>query len=137
MHHRLRVRQTCVGEFALITAIERGDVQWENGRGILLNQRPAHATSPSELQPRHPLDIAGTLKVPVLGLYGGADQGIPLTTVEQMRAALKAAGNPSEIIVYPDTPHAFNADYRAGYRKEAADDGWKRLQEWFGKYGVM
>jgi carboxymethylenebutenolidase len=93
--------------------------------------------TPSELQPRHPIDIAASLKVPVLGLYGGADQGIPATTVDQMRAALKAAGNPSEIIVYPDVPHAFNADYRPSYRKEAADDGWKRLQEWFRKYGVM
>jgi len=95
------------------------------------------AGTPGELQPRHPLDIAATLKVPVLGLYGGADQGIPLATVEHMRAALKTGGNPSEIIVYPDTPHAFNADYRASYRKEAADDGWKRLQEWFRKYRVM
>lgn len=90
----------------------------------------------SALQPRHPIDIASTLKVPVLGLYGGADQGIPQDSVEKMRAALKAAGNPSEIIVYPDTPHAFNADYRPSYRKEAADDGWKRLQAWFRKYGV-
>lgn len=93
--------------------------------------------TPNELQPRNPIDIAPTLKVPVLGLYGGADQGIPPDSVEQMRTALKAAGNPSEIIVYPDTPHAFNADYRSSYRKEAADDGWKRLQEWFRKYGVM
>jgi carboxymethylenebutenolidase len=93
--------------------------------------------TPTELQPRNPIDIASTLKVPVLGLYGGADQGIPVDTVEQMRAALRAAGNPSQIVVYPDTPHAFNADYRASYRKEAADDGWKRLQEWFRKYGVM
>jgi carboxymethylenebutenolidase len=91
---------------------------------------------PSELQPKHPIDIASSLKVPVLGLYGGKDQGIPLDTVEQMRQALKAAGNPSEIIVYPEAPHGFHADYRPSYRKEAAEDGWKRLQEWFKKYGV-
>ena len=60
------------------------------------------------------------LKAPVLGLYGGADQGIPLESVEQMRAALKAAGTTSEIVVYPDAPHGFNADYRPSYRKDAA-----------------
>jgi carboxymethylenebutenolidase len=90
----------------------------------------------TELQPKNPIDLVKDLKAPVLGLYGGADAGIPLDTVEQMRAALKAAGNPSEIIVYPDTPHGFNADYRPSYRKEAADDGWKRLMAWFKKNGV-
>jgi carboxymethylenebutenolidase len=86
--------------------------------------------------PQHPLDIAATLKTPVLGLYGGADAGIPNESVDKMRAALKAAGNPSEIITYPDTPHAFGADYRPSYRKEQAMDGWKRMQEWMKKYGV-
>ena len=90
----------------------------------------------SALQPKHPIDIAGSLNAPVLGLYGGKDQGIPLDTVEQMRAALKAAGNPSEIVVYPDAGHAFNADYRPSYNKEASEDGWKRLQQWFKKYGA-
>ena len=88
------------------------------------------------LTPKHPIDIAATLKTPVLGLYGGADAGIPNDTVDKMRAALKAAGNPSEIITYPDTPHAFHADYRPSYRKEQAADGWKRLQDWFKKHGV-
>ena len=92
--------------------------------------------SPSELQPKNPIDIAASLKAPVLGLYGGDDQGIPLTSVEQMRAALKTAGNPSEIVVYPDTPHAFHADYRPSYRKEPAQDGWKRMQAWFKQHGV-
>ena len=90
----------------------------------------------SELQPKYPINIAGSLNAPVLGLYGGKDQGIPLDTVEQMRAALKAAGNPSEIVVYPDAGHAFNADYRPSYNKQAAEDGWKRLQQWFKKYGA-
>lgn len=88
------------------------------------------------LSPKHPIDIAATLKVPVLGLYGGADTGIPSDTVEQMRAALAAAKNPSEIQLYPDTPHGFHADYRPSYRKEQAEDGWKRLLAWFKKYGV-
>ena len=90
----------------------------------------------TELQPRNPIDLVQDLKAPVLGLYGGADGGIPNDTVEQMRAALKAAGKPSEIVVYPDTPHGFHADYRPSYRKEAADDGWEKLLAWFKKNGV-
>jgi carboxymethylenebutenolidase len=90
----------------------------------------------SDLQPTNPIDIAATLKVPVLGLYGGADEGIPVETVEQMRAKLKLGKTPSEIIVYPDTPHGFHADYRPSYRKDQAMDGWQRLQEWFKKYGA-
>jgi carboxymethylenebutenolidase len=72
----------------------------------------------------------------VLGLYGGADQGIPLDTVEKMRAALTAAQKPSEIVVYPETPHGFYADYRPSYRKEQAEDGWKKMLAWFKKNGV-
>ena len=90
----------------------------------------------NELRPKHPIDIAATLKVPVLGLYGAADNGIPVNTVERMQKALKDAGSKSEIILYPDTPHGFHADYRETYRKEQAQDGWKRLQEWFKKYGA-
>lgn len=88
------------------------------------------------LTPKHPVDIAADLKVPILGLYGGKDDGIPLSTVEQMRQALKTGNSDSEIIVYPDAPHAFHADYRPSYRKEPAEDGWQRLQAWFTKYGV-
>ena len=90
----------------------------------------------SDLQPKYPIDVAASLKAPVLGLYGGNDQGIPLETIEQMRTALEAANSSSNIIVYPDTPHAFYADYRASYRKGAAEDGWKRLQAWFKEHGV-
>jgi carboxymethylenebutenolidase len=91
---------------------------------------------PSELNPKHPLDLAAELKAPVLGLYGGQDQGIPVETVEALRTAIKAAGGKSEIHIYPDAPHAFHADYRPSYRKEAAEDGWKRLQAWFKQHGV-
>ena len=90
----------------------------------------------SELTPKHPVDIAAQLHAPVLGLYGGADAGIPNDTVDRMRAALKAAGKPSEIHTYPDMPHAFHADYRPSYRKAAAEDGWKRLLAWFRQHGV-
>lgn len=91
---------------------------------------------PSDLTPKNPIDLVASLKAPVLGLYGGADPGIPIETVEQMRQALQDAGNPSQIVLYPDTPHGFHADYRPSYRQEQAQDGWKRLQEWFKKYGV-
>lgn len=93
----------------------------------------------SELNPKQPLDVAGALSGPVLGLYGGADSGIPLDTVDKMKAALaagNAAAKASTFVVYPDTPHAFNADYRPSYRKEAADDGWKRATAWFKANGV-
>jgi carboxymethylenebutenolidase len=89
-------------------------------------------------QPNTPMDVADKIDRPVLGLYGGADQGIPLERVEMMRAGLKAFGNDkkSQIHVYEGMPHAFNADYRPSYRKEAADDGWKRMLAWFKKNGV-
>jgi carboxymethylenebutenolidase len=90
----------------------------------------------SPLQPKNPLDVAKDIKAPVLGLYGGADAGIPNDGVDRMRAALAAAGKKSEIHTYPDTPHGFHADYRPSYRKEAADDGWKRALEWFRRNGV-
>ncbi len=89
-----------------------------------------------ELHPKHPVDVAASISAPILGLYGGADNGIPIATVEAMREAMKAAGKTAEIIVYPDTPHAFFADYRPSYRKEQAEDGWKRMLAWFKKYGV-
>jgi carboxymethylenebutenolidase len=88
---------------------------------------------PDELHPKHPIDVAATLKVPVLGLYGGKDQGIPLDTVEKMRAELKKGPSGSEIVVYPDAGHAFHADYRPSYQRQAAEDGWKRLRDWFKK----
>ncbi len=83
------------------------------------------------------LDVAASIKQPMLGLYGAADGGIPNDTVEKMKAALQAAGNKgSEFVLYPDTPHAFHADYRASYRKEAAEDGWKRAVAWFKAPGL-
>jgi carboxymethylenebutenolidase len=90
----------------------------------------------SEMTPLNPIDVVPQLKVPVLGLYGGADGGIPMTQIQAMQDALKAAGSPSEIVVYPDTPHGFNADYRASYRPEQAKDGWKRQLAWFKDHGV-
>ena len=88
------------------------------------------------LTPQYPVDIASELRVPILGLYGGKDDGIPVNTVEQMRKALEAGNSGSQIIVYPEAGHAFFADYRPSYRKVAAEDGWKRLQAWFKHHGV-
>jgi len=83
------------------------------------------------------IERAADIKAPVLGLYGAADGGIPVETLTQLEAALKAAGNTGcEFVVYPDTPHAFHADYRPSYRKAAADDGWARCLAWFKKNGV-
>jgi carboxymethylenebutenolidase len=94
---------------------------------------------PNALQPTHPVDVAGRLNGPVLGLYGGQDTGIPLDTVERMKAALaagSAAAKKSEFVIYPEAPHAFHADYRPSFRKEAAEDGWKRCVAWFKANGV-
>jgi len=95
------------------------------------------------LQPRNPLDMAAQLKAPVLGLYGEADTGIPLDSIAKMKAALtkaaeqgNAAAKASRFVVYPDAPHAFHADYRPSYRKEAAEDGWSRALAWFKQYGA-
>jgi carboxymethylenebutenolidase len=92
--------------------------------------------SATELTPKHPVDVAANLKAPVLGLYGAKDRGIPLDTVEKMREAIKAANGKSEIIVYPEADHGFNADYRPMYNKAAAEDAWRRMLEWFKKHGA-
>ena len=91
--------------------------------------------------PKHPIEQVAALKAPVLGLYGGADTGIPVTSVNNMKDALaqaaqqgNAAAKASEFVVYPDMPHAFHADYRASYRAPAAMDGWSRALAWFKQY---
>jgi carboxymethylenebutenolidase len=105
--------------------------------GVAWYGRLMGGTTP--LSPSQPIDKVGVLAGPVLGLYGGQDSGIPLDTVEKMKAALSggsAAARKSEFVVYPDAPHAFHADYRSSYRKDAADDGWKRALAWFKAQGV-
>ena len=88
------------------------------------------------LQPKYPIDVADKLKAPVLGLYGGQDQGIPLADVEQMRAALVKAKKPSKIVVFPDAPHGFLADYRPSYKPKEAADAWAQCLAWFRQHGV-
>ena len=102
--------------------------------GVAWYGRLAGESTP--LQPKYPLDVAAELKAPVLGLYGGQDQGIPLADVEKMRAALAAAKSPSEIVVFPDAPHGFNADYRPSYRAEDAREAWKQCLAWFRRHGA-
>jgi carboxymethylenebutenolidase len=95
--------------------------------------------APSALAPKNPIDLVGNLNGPVLGLYGGNDPGIPQDSVDKMKAALaggSGAAKKSEFVVYPDAPHAFHADYRPSYRKDAADDGWKRCLAWLKSNGV-
>lgn len=86
----------------------------------------------SQVTPKHPLQIAGAITAPVLGLYGAADTSIPLVNVDQMKLAAKTA----QFKIYPDAPHAFHADYRPTYRSEPALDGWKQLLAWFKANGV-
>jgi carboxymethylenebutenolidase len=88
------------------------------------------------LHPQHPLNMVPSIKAPVLGLYGAEDQGIPVEIVEMMQDDLKKTKNPSEIVIYPDAPHGFHADFRSSYRQGPAQDGWKRLQAWFKQHGV-
>jgi carboxymethylenebutenolidase len=90
----------------------------------------------NNMTPRNPIDVAKSLNAPVLGLYAGQDQGIPLDLVESMKDALKKAGSPSEIVIYPDAQHGFNADYRPSYNEQAAKDGWQKMLAWFKKYHV-
>lgn len=87
--------------------------------------------------PKSPMQLAPDMKAPVLGLYGAEDTGIPPAQVEQMKAALAAAGKTAEFHTYPGAPHGFEADYRPSYRKEAAEDAWRQMQAWLRKYKVL
>jgi len=92
---------------------------------------------PNPLWPKSPMQLAPEMKAPVLGLYGEADTGIPLASVEAFREALAASKKTAEFKIYPGAPHGFHADYRASYRKDAAEDGWTQMQAWLRKYGVL
>jgi carboxymethylenebutenolidase len=98
---------------------------------------PVDPDSLKSIWPKSPTERAGEMKAPVLAMYGEADQGIPVSQVEAFKAALQAAGKTFEIKVYPGAPHGFHADYRASYRKDAAEDAWNQAIAWFKKYGVL
>jgi carboxymethylenebutenolidase len=92
---------------------------------------------PNPVWPKSPTQLAGEMKAPVIGLYGEADTGIPVATVEAFKAALAENKKTAEFKIYPGAPHGFHADYRPSYRKDAAEDAWSQMQTWFRKYGVM
>jgi carboxymethylenebutenolidase len=92
---------------------------------------------PNPLWPKSPTQLAPEMKAPVIGLYGEADTGIPVATVEAFKAALAADKKTAEFKIYPGAPHGFHADYRPSYRKDAAEDAWSQMQTWFRKYGVL
>ena len=94
------------------------------------------AGEPTALQPKNPIDLVDQLHAPVLGLYGGADPGNPISSIDAMKAAVAKAGKTAEFVVYPDAPHAFFADYRSSYREGPAEDGWQRCLAWFKAHGV-
>ena len=93
--------------------------------------------APNPLWPKSPTQLAPDMKAPVLGLYGEADTGIPVATVEALKAALAESKKTAEFKIYPGAPHGFHADYRASYRKDAAEDGWNQMIGWFKKYQVL
>jgi carboxymethylenebutenolidase len=93
--------------------------------------------APNPLWPKSPTQLAPEMKAPVLGLYGEADTGISVASVEALKEALAANKKTAEFKIYPGAPHGFHADYRASYRKEAAEDGWSQMQAWFKKYHVL
>jgi len=117
-------RQTWL--FAAHSPSVKAAVAWY---GPLLGDRTA-------IQPATATDYADQIKCPLLGLYGGEDAGISVDSVKAAEAKAKAAGKTVDIVIYPDAPHGFNADYRPSYRKDAAEDGWKRMLAWFKTYGV-
>jgi carboxymethylenebutenolidase len=87
--------------------------------------------------PKSPAQLAPEMKAPILGLYGEADTGIPVASVEAFKAALAENKKTAEFKIYPGAPHGFHADYRPSYRKDAAEDAWSQMQAWFKKYGVL
>jgi carboxymethylenebutenolidase len=88
------------------------------------------------MTPKNPIDYAGVLKAPVIGFYAGKDTGISAESIQRMRGTLKVLDDESEINVYPEAQHGFNADYRPSYKKDDAQDAWKKMLAWFKKYGV-
>jgi carboxymethylenebutenolidase len=129
--HRLGITGFCWGGritwlYAAHNPALKAGVAWY---GRLEGSRPP-------LQSASALDLAARLKAPVLGLYGGRDDGIPLASVQRMQRALQEADSRSRIVIYPDAPHGFNADYRPGFRADDAADGWRRMLAWFRSHGV-
>jgi len=92
--------------------------------------------TPTPIQPKTATDIAADIKCPLLGLYGGQDPSIPVAAIKEAEAKVKAAHKTIEIVIYPDAPHGFHADYRPSYRQADAEDAWKRMAAWFEHHGL-
>ncbi|MGO4716732.1 dienelactone hydrolase family protein [Bradyrhizobium sp. 2TAF24] len=130
------------GRLGMVGFCRGGRAVWEYAAhsselkvGVAFYGPPVDAPNP--LWPKSPTQLAPDMKAPVLGLYGEADQGIPVAQVEALKAALAAAHKPADFKLYPGAPHGFHADYRASYRKDAAEDAWAQMQAWFRKYHVL
>jgi carboxymethylenebutenolidase len=130
------------GRLGIIGFCRGGRTVWEYAAhnsalkaGVAFYGPPVDPLNP--LWPKSPTQLAPEMKAPVLGLYGEADTGIPVAQVEALKAALAAAKKTAEFKIYPGAPHGFHADYRASYRKEAAEDAWSQMQAWFKKYKVL
>jgi carboxymethylenebutenolidase len=130
------------GRLGIIGFCRGGRTVWEYSAhsselkaGVAFYGPPVDPANP--LWPKSPTQLAPEMKAPVLGLYGEADTGIPVATVEALKAALIEAKKTAEFKIYPGAPHGFHADYRASYRKEAAEDAWNLMQGWFKKYKVL
>jgi carboxymethylenebutenolidase len=130
------------GKLGIIGFCRGGRTVWEYAAhsgslkaGVAFYGPPVDPANP--LWPKSPMQLAPEMKAPVLGLYGGADTGIPVAQVEQLKAALEQNKKTAEFKIYPEAPHGFHADYRGSYRKDAAEDAWKQAQAWFKKYGVL
>src|SRR3954462_198598 len=130
------------GRLGIVGFCRGGRTVWEYAAhssalkaGVAFYGPPVDPANP--VWPKSPTQLAPDMKAPVLGLYGGADAGIPVATGEALKAALAAAKKPAEFKIYPGAPHGFHADYRPSYRKDAAEDAWSQMQSWFKKYGVL
>ncbi len=135
---RIGIMGYCWGGAVVWQACERFDVFKAGVAWYGRLTPPPGGNQPDEPERQWPVDLARRMQAPVLGLYGGRDQGIPVADVERMRAALMAADNPtgSEIVVYPEAQHGFHADYRPSYNQAAAEDGWNRALAWFRNHGL-
>jgi carboxymethylenebutenolidase len=127
-----------IGRLGIVGFCRGGRTVWiysANGNnvkaGVAFYGPLVDAPAQKSIWPKSATELAPDMKAPVLGLYGEADQGIPVAQVESMKAALQSAGKKAEFKIYPGAPHGFHADYRPSYRKDAADDAWNQLTAWF------
>lgn len=132
------------GKLAILGFCRGGRTVWEYAAhnkglkaGVAFYGSLVDPPAQAQLWPKSPTQLASEMKAPVLGLYGEADQGIPVAQVDAMKAALAQAKKTAEFKIYPGAPHGFHADYRPSYRKEAAEDAWNQALAWLKKHKVL